>query len=64
MTSMSERCEWSEDDDGVWETGCLNKFVFNDGGPPENDFEFCPYCGKQLKVHRYVTPNSDIEGKQ
>lgn len=51
---MTEKCKWSEDGDGVWDTSCGERFEFVDGGPPENGFEFCPYCGKKLKVRRYV----------
>lgn len=54
---MSESCEWKEAKDGdygdcadYWDTGCGDSFVFNDSGPKENNFEFCPYCGKTLEV--------------
>ena len=43
-------CMWLADEDGVWETACDNRFEFSDGGPPENNFKFCPYCGKKLRV--------------
>jgi rRNA maturation endonuclease Nob1 len=55
---MNYICEWREDEDGIWDTGCGNRFEFNHGGPPENSFEFCPYCGKKLKVHRYQGQDS------
>ena len=48
-----KRCTWIENDDGVWETKCDELFEFNEGGPPENRFEFCPYCGKNLKPIRW-----------
>lgn len=48
------RCVWAEDEDGVWDTGCDNRFEFNEGTPHENKFEFCPYCGNRMKVSRYV----------
>lgn len=47
-----KECQWIEDDDGVWETSCNDYFQFNDGGPHENGFLFCPYCGKKLKQIR------------
>jgi len=34
----------------IYETSCGNSFTFNDGGPTENDFEFCPYCGMAIKT--------------
>ena len=54
---MDKRCEWREDEDGNWGTGCDNIFVFIDGGPPENGFYFCPYCGEKLCVVRFVPHN-------
>jgi hypothetical protein len=43
------KCVWTNDpDDDSWDTACGEKFVFNDGTPIENDFYFCPYCGKHL----------------
>lgn len=42
-------CEWSEDDDD-WATGCGESFSFVEGGPEENDFKHCCYCGKTLTV--------------
>ena len=42
-------CTWTENEDGVYETNCGNLFVFNDGGPVENDFRYCPYCGRELR---------------
>ena len=47
---INQLCRWTEDPDGFWETDCGNAHAFNDGGPDENQFRFCPYCGKTL-VH-------------
>ena len=41
-------CTWTQNEDGVYETNCDNMFVFNDGGPVENGFCYCPYCGLEL----------------
>lgn len=48
--SEKETCTWaySETED-MWESGCGHLFEFNDGGPEDNDFMFCPYCGKALE---------------
>lgn len=45
------KCIWALDDDdsGCWQTDCSNAFIFNEGGCKENNFKFCPYCGKTLK---------------
>lgn len=37
-------CEWTQNDDGQWDTACGNCFEFTDGGPRENNFRGCPYC--------------------
>ena len=44
-------CAWTIDDwggDSVYETQCGHTFEFNDGGPVENGFAFCGYCGGKL----------------
>jgi hypothetical protein len=46
---MSETCDWVEDDDGVWDTECRNRFELIDGAPHENDMYWCPYCGLRLQ---------------
>jgi hypothetical protein len=49
-----ESCLWGEDvADGVWETSCGHAFEFNAGDPADNEFLFCPYCGKPLKTLVY-----------
>ena len=47
----SAKCEWYlESHEDVWESGCGNTFFFNEDGPKENGFKFCPYCGGRLEV--------------
>ena len=48
MTDENYDCEWNDDDEGMFETECGNAFVFTDGGPADNGFRFCPYCGKPI----------------
>ena len=44
-------CEWTHnEDDGVWETVCGQLWRFDDGGPKENDMNFCHCCGKPLHI--------------
>lgn len=46
-------CGWTNTDaeDGdVFDTGCGQMFQFNEGGPLENSFTACPYCGRPLRV--------------
>lgn len=54
-------CLWIPDDhDDDWATACGSAFTFIDGGPPENDFRFCPYCGRSLVIA--ATDASDTAG--
>lgn len=46
-------CLWSEDEDGIWDTDCGNAHTFFSGGPVENSYKFCPYCGKPLEEKKY-----------
>lgn len=41
------KCTWIADGD-FWRTDCDQGFIFNDGGPGENKFVYCPYCGKAI----------------
>lgn len=42
-------CKWEyQEDEDCWDTECGNKFVLEVGTPIENDFHFCPYCGRDL----------------
>ena len=50
--SMSCRWRLDDPDDGdssPFVTSCNNYFQFNDGGPIDNGFKFCPYCGAELE---------------
>ena len=49
----NKRCRWVEDWEGAWDTDCDNRFLFNEGGPCEDSFDFCPYCGKKLACSHY-----------
>ena len=40
-----KECEWTFDDNGFWRASCGGNFVFENGGPKENKFKHCPYCG-------------------
>jgi hypothetical protein len=48
MSDTQKICTWKHDDSGAWESGCGNLFEFNDGGPVDNGYAFCPYCGSEL----------------
>lgn len=51
MTEEIKVCYWLYDEDsGAYDTACDNTLLLNDGTPAENDFRFCPYCGKAIEV--------------
>jgi len=47
---MDEPCEWQEDEDGAWDTGCGETWQFDDGGPIENRIRYCHRCGAPVRV--------------
>lgn len=46
-----KHCDWGHEDDyGIHETSCGHTFEFTTDGVKENDFKYCPYCGKLISV--------------
>lgn len=45
-----DSCQWKEDGDGIWNTGCGHLFEFTEDGPTENNFRFCYYCGGKISI--------------
>ena len=46
-----EVCEWRyNDSEYYFETSCKHLHIFMSDGPKENEYEFCPYCGKKINV--------------
>lgn len=47
----STACRWaySGEWEDAWWTTCGEGFTFTTGGPAENGFEFCPYCGQPIE---------------
>lgn len=45
-------CEWKLEDEeaNVYDTSCRNPHILINGTPEENNYEYCPYCGKKIKV--------------
>ena len=55
-------CIWEEDDSGSYHAQCNKQvFQFNDYGPHENGFKFCPYCGKPLTAIPYCEDYDEDE---
>ena len=44
-------CEWKyNDSEYYFESSCEHLHIFMSDGPKENEYDFCPYCGKKIKV--------------
>ena len=54
----NDRCRWEEYDDpedeltDYYMTDCGYEYAFypDSGGPRENGFEFCPFCGRKMDI--------------
>ena len=47
-----DACEWRlcDEEANVYDTSCRNPHILIEGTPQENNYEFCPYCGKKIKI--------------
>ena len=44
-------CEWKyNNSEYYFESSCDHLHIFMSDGPKENEYEFCPYCGKKIKI--------------
>lgn len=45
-------CEWRlcDEEANVYDTSCRNPHILIEGTPQENNYEYCPYCGKKIKI--------------
>ena len=45
-------CEWRlcDEEANVYDTSCRNPHILIEGTPRENNYKFCPYCGKKIKA--------------
>ena len=45
-------CEWRlcDEEANVYDTSCRNPHILIEGTPKENNYEYCPYCGKKINV--------------
>jgi hypothetical protein len=49
MADKKKICMWKYDEyTDSWDTECNNKHQFMTDGPEENNYKFCPYCGRKL----------------
>lgn len=51
-TGSEDYCEWVliDYEANVYDTTCRNPHILLEGSPIDNNYEFCPYCGKKIKV--------------
>ena len=44
-------CVWRlcDEEANVYDTSCRNPHILIEGTPKENNYEYCPYCGKKIK---------------
>lgn len=53
-----EACEWKFDEFHCkFDTECKEANCFEAGGPIENNYQFCPFCGKQLYFEHILGTN-------
>jgi len=57
MSQKLRNCIWTYDDIGDYYKASCDRyeewlFQFNEGGPIENHFVFCPYCRGKIKEER------------
>ena len=45
-------CEWRlcDEEANVYDTSCRNPHILIEGTPIDNNYEYCPYCGKKIKA--------------
>lgn len=58
---VPESCNWSEDEDGYWNSQCGVYWQFNEGGPKESRVKFCSGCGKPVAAHDYKLEEDESE---
>jgi len=56
-TKENVKCVWKEDDpdNGSWVTSCEERHYFSEDGVKENNYKYCPYCGKVIDPVKYVS---------
>lgn len=45
-------CDWNQNlipDDESWDTSCKNRYLLIEGRPRDNDYNFCPGCGRHIR---------------
>jgi hypothetical protein len=59
---MSDKCGWTFDDNySYYDTACENTFMFECDGILQNEFRYCPYCGKAIEEIKPEVMTDDAE---
>jgi hypothetical protein len=45
----TKECRWLQDEYGVWDTSCGNRYEIIEGTPRDNKMRFCCFCGNVLR---------------
>ncbi len=54
----TNQCIWEFDDHYCfYETDCKHSFQFMDDGIDENNFKYCPYCGRKIVDSELIGEN-------
>ena len=45
-------CKWRlrDEESNIYDTSCKNPHILIENTPGENDYSYCPYCGKKIKI--------------
>lgn len=50
---MTKKCRWTENEKSEWFTDCGERQGFFVGGPLDNSYLYCPYCGGAIVEKPY-----------
>lgn len=65
VTSEEPICTWTYDDYHCkWDTGCDDAFCFENDGPADNHYRFCPACGRRIVEVRTAVDGEDDEERE
>lgn len=64
LATTGTQCQWRQADTismpDTWEADCGAAWTFTDGGPKDNEMNFCPRCGHSLKqIDNAMTHKND-----
>jgi len=54
-------CNWVKLEYSLYETGCGNIQNFTHDGVEENEYKFCPYCGRFIVEQEFNGSNPEVK---